>query len=423
MKNPLLHTLLAAAVVCPNAPAHADDTSAPEPELIIPMITIERECFIWPMNIQPKSALEKIIDQASLAKSEGKYEEARLLYVKALEVAEKSSAIGESKNKLRVLLSCEMAECLFLSNRSKSAEQQYFQSLNASRSVNGPLYLANFAPLVGLGYLYLRSGHYPDALEKFKEALDKTIDKRSPQGIKAREAVGLAYAKLNNLALARETFEAAVKDIESEIAEDEVYEKENVDEEGAEGNRASNYANLAYCDYRDGRLQDAHKNYMKAESHFGRKLKTECPTAITILSSHAALLRRLGREDDAKKLDERIAELKARPTSFVKAVDPLNTTKPGVQAYMESLQKKIKAQWRPPKQMFSNQLVVRFKVTRDGKIKHLVVVGSSGNEAVDAKGLKAVEDAAPFSPLPTSINKQAADVQFSFDYNVMNGRR
>ncbi len=380
------------------------------------MITIERQYFVRPMKIQPNSTLEKIVDKAGNAKAEGRYEEARLLYAEALKEAGKC----KDKNKIGVLLSCQMAECLFLSGRTQSAEEQYFQSLEASRTVPGEKYSRSFAPMLGLGYLYLRDERYELAMDKFKLVLAQTLDQKTMDGVKAREGLGLTYAKQGNFPMAHKCFETAVKDIEIELAED----KEDQDEEDPskddeyEGHRGTNYANLAYCEYIDGQMEAADKHYAKAEALLGNKLPTECKTVIAILKSHMSLLEMMGRPNEAVKLGDKVKELESRQTTFVKAVDQGDLKGPDFGEYMSKLQKKIKAQWNPPKDIQSNQLVVKFKVYRDGSVQKLALLASTGNPEHDKSGMKAIENAAPFAPLPSKFKRKAVTIQFTFDYNA-----
>jgi TonB family protein len=88
--------------------------------------------------------------------------------------------------------------------------------------------------------------------------------------------------------------------------------------------------------------------------------------------------------------------------------------------YMADLQRRIKKHWFPPKGMEAKRVVTRFKVHREGALSDLRLDKSSGVLMADQAGLKAVQDASPFRPLPTGA-PEAVDVQFTFDYNVFNG--
>lgn len=88
--------------------------------------------------------------------------------------------------------------------------------------------------------------------------------------------------------------------------------------------------------------------------------------------------------------------------------------------YMADLQRRIKRAWFPPKGNESKRVVVVFKVHRGGELSHLRLDKSSGVAVADEAALKAVENAAPFRPLPAGAPDDV-DIQFTFDYNVFAG--
>jgi len=88
--------------------------------------------------------------------------------------------------------------------------------------------------------------------------------------------------------------------------------------------------------------------------------------------------------------------------------------------YMADLQRRIKRAWFPPKGNESKRVVVVFKVHKGGELSNLRLDHSSGVAVADQAALKAVENAAPFRPLPAGANDDV-DIQFTFDYNVFNG--
>jgi TonB family protein len=89
--------------------------------------------------------------------------------------------------------------------------------------------------------------------------------------------------------------------------------------------------------------------------------------------------------------------------------------------YMADLQRRIKKHWFPPKGNESKKVVVVFKVHSGGELSALRLDRSSGVAIADNAALKAVEDAAPFRPLPAGA-PDSVDIQFTFDYNVFTGR-
>jgi len=93
---------------------------------------------------------------------------------------------------------------------------------------------------------------------------------------------------------------------------------------------------------------------------------------------------------------------------------------PDFSRFMADLQRRIKQAWSPPKAPASANCVLVFNVHLNGEMSGLRVQRSSGIAAYDNAALKAVENAAPFRPLPVGA-KEAVDVQFTFDYNVFQG--
>lgn len=90
--------------------------------------------------------------------------------------------------------------------------------------------------------------------------------------------------------------------------------------------------------------------------------------------------------------------------------------------YMRDLQRKIKRNWDPPRGDQSKTVVLYFKVAKDGRLLSLKVARTSGSQQADKAALSAVELAAPFRPLPPEYRENDIDIQFTFDYNVINAR-
>lgn len=88
--------------------------------------------------------------------------------------------------------------------------------------------------------------------------------------------------------------------------------------------------------------------------------------------------------------------------------------------YMADLQRRIKRAWYPPKGNESKRVQVVFKVHSNGTMSNLRIIGSSGLAIADQAALKAVQNAAPFRPLPEGAPADV-DIQFTFDYNVFKG--
>lgn len=405
------------------APAHAEkkapakETAAPEPQLVLPLTMAEKQFYIAPMLVPENSTLEKTLDEAGLAKAKGKYDEAKVLYRKA--IVDSQKRVDKTIKIRSALINCQIAECLFLSGKTQLAELQLHQSLEALNAPDGNYYIAKFPTLMALGYLYLRCDQFGEATAKFEEALKITKDPMSMQYVKAKEALGIVLAKQMKFPEAKLCLEESIK-IASKLEED----PDDTNGDPNEGYDATNYANLGYCNFKEGKLEEAEKNYADAEKELGEKLPTESKTAIEIMSGHIAVLKKLGRDSEAKNLADKARQLELRPLTFVHAFHPEEQISAEVVAYLRAVQTKIKGNWHPTKEQFSNQAVVVFKVLRDGSIKNVRIVGTSGNETVDKKALEAVEASAPFGTLPELPNNaKSCNMEMTFDYNLMHGHK
>jgi len=88
--------------------------------------------------------------------------------------------------------------------------------------------------------------------------------------------------------------------------------------------------------------------------------------------------------------------------------------------YMSDLQRRIKRCWYPPSNHETKRVKVIFSLTRNGELTNLRIIRSSGLNMADNAALKAVENAAPFRPLPAGA-PSTVDIEFTFDYNVFGG--
>jgi len=101
-------------------------------------------------------------------------------------------------------------------------------------------------------------------------------------------------------------------------------------------------------------------------------------------------------------------------------VSPSGGIRADVDPYMADLQRRIKRAWFPPKGNEVKRVVVRFRINKGGELSNLSIEHSSGLAIADQAALKAIENAAPYRPLPAG-SKDHLDIQFTFDYNVFGG--
>ena len=102
--------------------------------------------------------------------------------------------------------------------------------------------------------------------------------------------------------------------------------------------------------------------------------------------------------------------------------------KPGIDAikqpnwgpYMRDLEQRIKRNWTPPKGDSSKRVVITFTISRDGRLLNKRIVKQSGSPLADRAAMSAIEQTAPFRPLPPEFKGQSVPIEFTFDYNVLN---
>lgn len=91
--------------------------------------------------------------------------------------------------------------------------------------------------------------------------------------------------------------------------------------------------------------------------------------------------------------------------------------------YMKSLEANIKKNWNPPKAKESKRVVTIFKISKDGELLSLKIKESSGDKEADDAAIRAIKESAPFKPLIKGFTGQSVDIEFTFDYNVLNNSK
>jgi TonB family protein len=89
--------------------------------------------------------------------------------------------------------------------------------------------------------------------------------------------------------------------------------------------------------------------------------------------------------------------------------------------YIDTIKNKISSSWYSslvsPGLRGKFVVVVYFKILRNGRIEDLAVEQQSGSDSLDLSALRAVENAAPFPPLPTSFTYRYLGVHFEFEWS------
>lgn len=87
--------------------------------------------------------------------------------------------------------------------------------------------------------------------------------------------------------------------------------------------------------------------------------------------------------------------------------------------YIDTLKSKISSSWYnsliSPGLRKKRVAVVYFKIYRNGEMRDLMLESKSGIDSIDLSALRAVENAAPFPPLPSDFTSRYLIVHFEFE--------
>jgi len=86
--------------------------------------------------------------------------------------------------------------------------------------------------------------------------------------------------------------------------------------------------------------------------------------------------------------------------------------------YAELLRRKVAEKWQTndidPRLQSAPPVIVTFDILRDGTVRNVRVLQRGGNLAVDYSAQRAVQEAAPFQPLPREYERDSATIEFWF---------
>lgn len=174
-------------------------------------------------------------------------------------------------------------------------------------------------------------------------------------------------------------------------------------------------ANSAYLLAAQGKDKEAESDYVKAAQELLASRKAPRRILSDLIKNRAILMKRLGNPALAQKLYKETEEAQKQTEKNESIQTTVNYSK-----FMASLQRKIRKQWRPPKDLMSKQIMVCFKVGLQGELTDIQLLASSTMDAADKAALTAVEKASPVDPLPLG-SEEPIDIQFTFDHNVPPG--
>ena len=91
-------------------------------------------------------------------------------------------------------------------------------------------------------------------------------------------------------------------------------------------------------------------------------------------------------------------------------------------SYLERVKKKIVRAWKYPEQASRNKdegkVDVEFTVLKDGRLKNVRILLSSGYFSLDREAIRSVRAASPFTPIPERTGLEEISIRFTFNYTL-----
>lgn len=95
------------------------------------------------------------------------------------------------------------------------------------------------------------------------------------------------------------------------------------------------------------------------------------------------------------------------------------TQEPDYSFYIRDVQRRCKRAWFPPRSHQWNQAKTQFTISGDGQVSNVRLSQSCGINLGDQSAVRAVENAAPFRPLPKG-SPASVVMEMTFTYNTTN---
>lgn len=86
--------------------------------------------------------------------------------------------------------------------------------------------------------------------------------------------------------------------------------------------------------------------------------------------------------------------------------------------YFDEMKRRVKSNWNPSYRAEDYTTYLTFDIQKNGQITGLSVTQSSGSPEVDREALEAVQNSAPFAPLPPDFPLESLGVRFSFNIYI-----
>ncbi len=86
--------------------------------------------------------------------------------------------------------------------------------------------------------------------------------------------------------------------------------------------------------------------------------------------------------------------------------------------WLAKLKQKVEANWTAAEVGESHLVILAFDVGRDGELLDVRLSKSSGHAPTDNAAIAAIQNAAPFNPLPAEFTGNMVNINFQFEINV-----
>ena len=90
--------------------------------------------------------------------------------------------------------------------------------------------------------------------------------------------------------------------------------------------------------------------------------------------------------------------------------------------YAQAIKDRIAGQWKYPqearKKNLEGRLVALFSLNREGTLTRLDITKTSGHEVLDREAERAIRNAAPFPPFPSTVTVNRLNINVFFDYTL-----
>ena len=105
---------------------------------------------------------------------------------------------------------------------------------------------------------------------------------------------------------------------------------------------------------------------------------------------------------------------------------PLDTSDPRYAEYFAELKRRIEEKWGYPEEAArkgqSGRGTIRSEVRKDGSVRTVAIVSSSGVRILDSSIRNAIRMAAPFPALPASVEEDPLPISINFTYTLSDRR-